>query len=262
MLGDEEFKELLRYFNRPWKGYRKVRKGVIKRLRQHMAELDCASLTEYIEVIEQSGEAYQRCQDCLRVTISRFFRDREVWYALRDRLLPKLLDKWPQGLNVWSGGCSCGEEPHSLAIIWSMLNNPAGIHILATDADPCCLARARQGIYPRSSLKELPVEVMANHFDKTGGRLYEVKQFLQENIQWQRRDLLGPPPEGPFQIIFLRNNLLTYYNRPLVDRVLESIAAQLLPGGFLIIGAHESLPEVGTTFRRDRCACIYQKNVQ
>jgi chemotaxis methyl-accepting protein methylase len=261
MLGDDEFKELLHHFNRPWKGYRKVRKGVIKRLRHHMKELDCTSLAEYLEIVEQSKKEYQRCQDCLRVTISRFFRDRELWYSLRDRLLPRLLNTWPQGLNVWSGGCSCGEEPYSLAIIWSMLDNPAGIRILATDADPQCLARARQGLYPRSSLKELPVDVIEDYFDRGGGR-YNVKQSLQEDIRWQRRDLLAPPPEGPFQIVFLRNNLLTYYNRPLVDRVLESIAAQLLPGGILIIGTHEHLPKLRTTFRQDRCSCIYQKSEQ
>ena len=143
-----------------------------------------------------------------------------------------------------------------------MLKNPEDINILATDTDSRCLARARQGIYPQSSLKELPVDAVENYFDRTGGESYKVKQFLQDNILWQRYDLLAPPPEGPFQIIFLRNNLLTYYKRPLVDWVLESIAAQLLPGGFLIIGTHEHLPELRTTFRQDRCSCIYQKLVQ
>lgn len=259
MLGDEEFRELLAYFNRPWKGFRKVRKGVMKRLRHHMAALHCVSLAEYIEAIERSEKEYQRCQDCLRVTISRFFRDRDVWYSLRDRILPKLLRESPQGLRVWSGGCSCGEEPYSLAIILSMLETPADIEILATDADSHCLERAKQGVYPWSSLKELPVEVVAKCFGKTEDARYTIKPFLQEKIQWQKHDLLDHSPGGPFEAIFLRNNLLTYYHHAFASQVLESIVKQLNPGGILIIGKHENLPELKTTFRQDKCGCIYQK---
>lgn len=259
MIGDEEFKDLLYHFNRPWKGFRKVRKGVIKRLRNHMNDLGCDSLTEYIEIIEGLESEYQRCQDCLRVTISRFFRDREVWYSLRDRILPKLIRDHPEGLKVWSGGCSCGEEPYSLTIIWSMLGNPTDIRILATDADPRCLERAKQGMYPRSSLKELPVDIVENCFSKKVDKQYAIKPFLQENIQWQRHDLLEQPPLGPFQAIFLRNNLLTYYSNALVCQRLESIVEQLLPGGILIIGTHEFLPRLNATFKQDRCGCIYHK---
>ncbi|MDJ0622480.1 MAG: CheR family methyltransferase [Desulfocapsaceae bacterium] len=227
-----------------------------------MKSLNCVSLAEYIQAIEGSAREYQRCQDYLRVTISRFFRDREVWSLLQNRILPKLIKEWPKGLKVWSGGCSCGEEPYSLAIIWSMLGNPADIHILATDADPRCLERAKQGIYPQSSLKELPVDIVANCFSMTEDRWYTIKPFLQENIQWQRHDLLEQPPKGPFQIIFLRNNLFTYYSNTVAAERLESIVEQLLPGGILIIGKHERLPMLKATFKQDSCRCIYQKLVQ
>ena len=39
MLSDTEFRSLLEHLSRPWAGYRKVRKGVKKRVRRHMRDL-------------------------------------------------------------------------------------------------------------------------------------------------------------------------------------------------------------------------------
>ncbi len=70
MMDDNDFRELLEYLQRPWQGYRKVRKGVIKRLRRHMTALGCTTLGCYLAVLGQDRSAYQMCQAHLRVTIS------------------------------------------------------------------------------------------------------------------------------------------------------------------------------------------------
>jgi hypothetical protein len=49
MLSDNEFRRLLDHIDRPWSGYRKVRKGVMKRLRRHMTVLACPSIQAYLE---------------------------------------------------------------------------------------------------------------------------------------------------------------------------------------------------------------------
>jgi chemotaxis protein methyltransferase CheR len=53
--------------------------------------------------------------------------------------------------------------------------------------------------------------------------------------------LSDEPPQTGFQIIFLRNNLLTYYQGALQSAALDRILQCLAPGGFLITGAHENV---------------------
>lgn len=260
MVDDNDFKELLRRFNRPWKGYRKVRKGVIKRIRRHMRELGCTGFGEYIAVLEKDEAASRTCEAHLRVTISRFCRDRQLWHHLENRLLPGLAENYPEGLNIWSAGCACGEEPYSLAILWDRLGRPTTLNITATDADPVCLERARRGIYDKSSLKELSPQCISSSFMKINASRFSVLPHLRENIRWHRHDLLDIPPQGPFQMIFLRNNVLTYYQQPVLGPAVERIVGRLDLGGFLVIGAHERLPEMNISLIADTfCPWIFQR---
>jgi chemotaxis methyl-accepting protein methylase len=225
-----------------------------------MAELGCSTLREYLTVLEQNRTAYQTCQAHLRVTISRFYRDRQVWRHLGNRLLPVLTAHFPQELNAWSAGCACGEEPYSLAILWNRLQIPTALKIIATDADPLCLERARKGIFLGSSLKELSPEYISSCFSRSNAKNYSILPHLQENISWYEHDLLDSPPRGPFHLIFLRNNLLTYYQQPVLGPAAERIVETLAPGGFLIIGAHEKLPELSILLIRDNfCPLIFQR---
>jgi chemotaxis methyl-accepting protein methylase len=53
---------------------------------------------------------------------------------------------------------------------------------------------------------------------------------------------VDPPPAQAFHLIFLRNNLLTYYSEALKKATLAKVIESLSPGGFLIVGSHEKLP--------------------
>ena len=76
MLSDTEFRSLLEHLNRPWAGYRKVRKGVKQRVRRHMQNLACSTVEQYLVQLARQPAEMAACEECLRVTISRFFRDR------------------------------------------------------------------------------------------------------------------------------------------------------------------------------------------
>lgn len=262
-MDDNDFRSLLIHFNRPWQGFRKVRKGVIRRLNSHMTELGCPTLATYLALLARDQTEYQKCQALLRVTISRFFRDKQIWQYLENPLLPKLAAHFPQELQAWSAGCACGEEPYSLAILWERLKIPAPLKIIATDADSLCLDRARQGVYGKSSLKELSPEGISSSFRRPNTKLYSILPHLQEHISWHQHDLLDIPPRGPFHMIFLRNNLLTYYQQPILDHALPRIVDTLVPGGLLVIGAHERLPELSLPLVRDPfCPLIFHRSVE
>lgn len=261
MLSDTEFRLLLEHLDRPWAGYRKVRKGVKKRVRRHMADLGCSTIEQYLRVLTRRPGARAACEQCLRVTISRFFRDRQLWQTLAERILPDLVNRFAPPIRTWSAGCACGEEPYSLAMVWVELGRPAALDLVATDTGADCLARARTGVFGRSSLKHLPDRLRDRYFcPQKSGRQYLIRRHRLPSIRWQQHDLLGPPFEdGTFHLILLRNCLLTYYQGPGLLAAAARVMAALSPGGYLVTGTHET-PPVGA-FRLNRepdCPWIYR----
>lgn len=261
MLDDDEFRRVLEHLDRPWTGFRKVRKGVKKRLRRHMQSLGCDSVRTYLHILDRQPEARAACEQHLIVIISRFFRDHRLWASMRDRILPQWISSLRGPLRAWSAGCANGEEPYSLAILWEEAAADQFVMVTATDASSQCLERAQAAIYDRSSLKQVPEDLRMKYFEQTpAGRRFALKPLLKSKICWQQRDLFDDPPPGRFHLIFLRNNLLTYYRGSAQVRAFEQIARTLVRGGYLIVGSHEHPPPTGwDLIRDDICPWIYQR---
>jgi len=246
-MNDDEFRTLLDDRKMSWKGYRRIRKGVKKRLRRHMRELGCRHNNHYIERLKTDPAAEKKFKILMTVSISRFFRDRQLWEDLADRYIPELAGKFPEGIRVWSAGCAGGEEAYSFRILWHRLAKMHGrlppLEILATDNNSECIHRAQAGLFRASSLREIRDDDRLTFFRKRRqGRLFEIRPDLVSAIVFEQRDLLHKPPNGVFQFIFLRNNLLTYHRFQSIRSSFERIVNCLTPGGILIIGAHEKLP--------------------
>ena len=246
-MDDDQFKILLDWWNFSWTGYRKVRKGVKKRISRHMQELNCSRMDAYLALLETRSAIREECEKRMTVSISRFWRDQNLWLGLEQDILPDLIKKEKKIIKIWSGGCARGEEVYSLKIIWDRLkaayNSLPLLEITATDINPEYLEMARSGIYLISSLKALPDGVRNTYFAKIKGKhRFEVKSFLKANINWQLKHLFDGPPDFGFDIIFLRNNLLTYYRDALKKEVLLKVLTGLKTNGWLIIGSHEKIP--------------------
>lgn len=246
-MDDKQFSQLLNRFGLSWNGYRKVRKGVKKRIRRHMQELGCRNIEEYFLALERDQDLKLQCERLMTVSISRFFRDRGLWQSLENQILPGIINKNRKRVRVWFAGCACGEEVYSFRILWERLGvrfNPLPVlEMLATDMNPVYLDKARVGLYSKSSLREVPEEIRSIYFeDRKGGRQYVVIPSLKRGILWKINDLLSDPPGTDFHLIFLRNNLLTYYKDELKDPAFQKVIDSLVPGGFLFIGSHEKIP--------------------
>jgi chemotaxis methyl-accepting protein methylase len=248
-MDDAEFHQVLALFNLSRQGYRKVRKGVKKRLLRHMRQLECRNAAEYLAAVRENDSVRRACRMHLTVSISRFFRDRSLWDRLADTILPPLLSAHAGPFRVWSCGCARGEEVYSFRILWERLR-PAfeklpELSLWGTDMNPGYLDMARRGVYALSSLKELHHDAVAHCFDKVPGKqLYAVKSVFKDGVRFERHDIVNDPPPAPgFELVFLRNNLLTYYRFPEKQTALAAILHALCPGGALIVGSHERLPE-------------------
>lgn len=246
-MDDQQFRQLLNCFALSWDGYRKVRKGVKKRVRRHMQQLGCRTMQAYLSALNQNKEARQHCEYLLTVSISRFFRDQDFWQALENKILPTIIKENRHRVKVWSAGCACGEEVYSLKILWDMLGGRfqrlPELEIWATDMNPAYLNKARTGIYPRSSLKEIPEALRKIYFrPQAKGRFYAVCDPLKKQVVWRVHNLFFDPPGRDFQLVFLRNSLLTYYQDELKEPAFQKVLDSLAQGGFLIIGSHEKIP--------------------
>ena len=215
-MDDVQFRRLLHHLGLSWAGYRKVRKGVKKRISRHMQTLNCSNMAGYLHEIDRNREAREECNRLMTVSISRFLRDRKLWDLLFNEVLPELIEQHPQEIRVWSAGCACGEEVYSLKILWDTLESSYGplpnLNITATDTNPLTLERARVGRYPASSLKEVSEGVRSLYFhSEEGGKNYRIIEALKMGLDWRVHNFLSDTLESQFLIIFLRNSLLTYY---------------------------------------------------
>lgn len=255
-MDDHQFRQLLYRFNFSWAGYRKIRKGVKKRINRHMTALGCPNMADYLTQIDKNEETKQQCELLLTVSISRFFRDYQFWRILESEFLPEMIKKNSGRIKTWSAGCASGEEVYSFKIVWDRVKknvgHPLKLDIIATDINPTYLDRARAGVYSSSSLKEVTEALQCKYFQQQSGKdLYQIRPDLGKDIRWGNHHLLSDPPDSDFDLIFLRNNVLTYYKDRLKIKALKNVLASLSPFGLLIIGSHESLP-----FESAELACV------
>jgi chemotaxis protein methyltransferase CheR len=266
-MHDHEFHQLLDRFELSRSGYRKVCKGVKKRIGRHIQQMGCRNLGAYLAVIADNVEARDQCRRLLTVSISRFFRDRQLWQDLEQKVFPELVQSENEEIRIWSAGCACGEEVYSTKIIWDRIQNghipPKLLHITATDLNPLYLEKARGGCYSPSSLKDVPDSLRSIYFAPVkGAKRYSIQPFLKDNINWQTSDFFSGAPGRGYHVIFLRNNLLTYYRGNLQQIAFIKILESLANNGFLIIGAHESLPiQTPELVPFDSCRYVFRRKV-
>jgi chemotaxis protein methyltransferase CheR len=149
-------------------------------------------------------------------------------------------------LRCWSAGCGSGEEPYSLALLWAFrlaASFPGlSLAVVATDAEEHLLGRAARGCYPRATLRELPQAWIDAAFARVDG-LHCLRREFREPVLFLRQDIRAMQPEGLFDLVLCRNLVFTYFDASLQRRALMDIAAQLRPGGALVVGRKEVIPD-------------------
>ncbi|MHC4136805.1 MAG: CheR family methyltransferase [Planctomycetota bacterium] len=218
-----------------WRGFRKVRRQVGKRLGQRLEELGLDDLDAYRARLASDPQEWKVLDGRCRIPISRFYRDRAVFDHLFQEVLPALARRHGE-VSCWSAGCASGEEPYTLAIAARLLDLP--LRIVATDSDPHLLARAEAARYGPSSLKELPRPWREQAF--TPGHV--LRPAYREAVRFLHGDIRDAMPDGPFHLVLCRNLAFMYFDESLQRTVLAGIATRLGPGGVLVIGQHETLP--------------------
>jgi len=229
-----------------------------------MQELGCKTISDYLSILNENEILRKEARRLMTVSISRFFRDHHMWHILEHEIFPLLIQQ--QRIHIWSAGCACGEEVYSVSILKDRLKQAYSdfpeIHITATDMNPVYIKKAKAGVYPASSLREIPESWQDLYFEKHGKkRRFAVQERLKKNISWEVRAFDTKPSMKYVNIIFLRNNLLTYYKSHIQKNTFGTILDTLAPSGWLVIGSRESLPgEYPDLKVHPSCPFIYEKN--
>ncbi len=218
-----------------------------KRISRHMSQQGCRGTREYLELLKADAGFRKECEALMGVSISRFFRDRELWETLEGKIPPEPAASSGSEIKAWSAGCARGEEAYSLKILWDRIRRSGvglpALRITATDINPDYLQAAQLARYTWSALRELPPDSAQRCFEQEpGGRWFRLVQDLRGEIEWLCRDFFATPPGSGFHLIFLRNNLLTYYSRDRVGPAFNTILNALAVGGFLVLGSREHPP--------------------
>ena len=228
-----------------WKGFRKPRGQVLQRIRDRIAELKLSGFSDYRSYLETQPEEWKVLDKLLFVTISRFFRDRKLWDDLSGIIISELAKrKSPEKIRAWSAGCCNGEEPYSIAVASDLCGYNDSITILASERNPELLERARNGVYPSSSLTELTEHEKESYFEMIDEEPnYRILQNIKNAVKFEQRDIKKSLPDETFDLIFCRYLVFTYFDVSSQKAFLESIKNILSNGGYLIIGSNETLPE-------------------
>lgn len=240
-----------------WPGYAKVRGTVCKRLRRRQRELGLAGFDAYRDYIETDPEEWARIDAYCRIPISRFWRDSGVFQALGQEIVPVLaaraVARGADRLRLWSAGAASGEEAYTLALLWRLelaSHYPElALDIVATEVDEVMLARAERAVYRDSSLSRLPEGWRQAGFERLGEN-FRMKETFRAGVRFLIQDIRREMPAGPFDLVACRNLVFTYFAVPLQARLLEAMTARLAPGGVLLIGSHERLPDTDTPLIR------------
>lgn len=200
------------------------------------------------------------------VNVSEFFRDPSFFKSLQQKVFP-YLESYPK-INIWSAGCSFGEETYSLNILLNENNLFSKSRIYATDISSNAIERSRKGIYDNGNFKEYT----KNYYECGGKKSLKnyfisdekhsmIQSELKQNILFSNHNLVADGVFKECQLILCRN-VLIYFNNELQNKALELFYESLPVHGFLAIGKKESLrfSSVYENFKEiDREEKIYQK---
>jgi chemotaxis protein methyltransferase CheR len=217
-------------------------------VKHRISALGLGGFASYRQRLEADPQEWRILDQCCHITISRFFRDRAVFECLSHSILPAIAERarseWRQA-RCWSAGCASGEEPYSVRLLWNLAvrGAPEALSIVATDVDGALLARARDGCYGPTCLREVPPELMSLAFARAGLR-FCVRPQHREGVKFLKQDLRSEAPSGPFDLILCRNIAFTYFVPALREKTLAIIADRLGPKGFLVVGTHEEVDDV------------------
>ncbi|CAK0772580.1 Chemotaxis protein methyltransferase Cher2 [Gammaproteobacteria bacterium] len=237
---------------------------VASRLHRLLEEQRLSNIGELLVRLhrERHGELRGRIIEAMTTNETLWFRDIHPYEILKNLILPELANIGNRRVTVWSSACSSGQEPYSISIVAEEFLSrrsgalSGGVSILATDISTRVLNEARNAIYDPTSITRGLSEERRKRFmipitTKTG-QAWEVRPEIRARVTFREFNLTEPLLGiGRFDIIFCRN-VLIYFSSEFKRTLLSRFTGVLNPGGWLVLGASESIAGISENFEMIR----------
>ena len=243
------------------------------RLRKRLRVLGFDNFKSYLDfTLENDDGQLEKLQliDVITTNKTNFYREPEHFDYLINSALPEL-EKIKQmdtrgGLNVWSAGCSTGEEAYTLSIelneVISKQRN-FKFNILATDISHSCLSKGNRGVYTERQVEAIPLELKKKYLLRSRNPDEELIQMgpeLRQQIKFKslnlKDDLFTLP--NKMDVIFCRN-VMIYFDNQMREELVAKFDSHLIKGGYLFVGHSESLNGIKTSLKQV-APMVYKKN--
>ncbi len=216
-----------------------------RRIFRRMALKRMESIERYLERLRSDPAEAQALYEDILINVTGFFRDPEVFEALKqDVLAPLVFGAGDDGpIRVWVPGCSTGEEVYSIAMALievQQQRSPAPlIQIFGTDISERALDRARTGTYGPNIAHDVSPERLRNFFSKVENG-YQISKRIREMCIFARQNVAKDPPFSKLDLISCRNVMI--YFGPVMQRAVVPIFHYALrPSGCLLLGCSETI---------------------
>ena len=214
-------------------------------IEERMQSIGRDSVPEYLELLERPGgsDELQTLASILEPNETYFFRDAVQLRVFSEEVLPRWIEEriasGRRRFTVWSAGSSTGEEAYTIAILFLEAVEDLlawSTYILGTDINRSLLEVARNALYSRRAVGEIPSALLERHFDSEGER-FRVRAPVRSLVHFTFGNLSSPaaPARVPFDFIFCRN-VLMYFTEEARIRAIENLASRLAPDGILFLG--------------------------
>jgi chemotaxis protein methyltransferase CheR len=261
ILADPDYPELKNYIldQTGLAYYTDKDEDLAARVSRRVAAVGAPDCRSYLRIL--AGEAPRRTEmhqlvGELTIGETYFFRQREHFDLMRERILPDLLDRnqSTKRLRIWSAGCATGPEPYSIALLlrqdFQAHTQGWDVSILGTDINIEFLTRAREARFGEWALRDTSAETRAACFIQSG-RDWVLRPEYRKGVTFEYHNLASevkPAADGePFDLILCRN-VIIYFSPERMRDVIDNFYRSLKIGGWLIVGHAEPNLEMFHSF--------------
>lgn len=216
---------------------------------------------------DKDGEEFQELMNAVTVNETYFFREKDQFEVLADRILPELHKTMPASkqIRILSSPCSTGEEPYSMILHIleeAKIVEKRDIEVVGIDIDSTVIEKAKKAKYSERSVHAVPKQMLAKWFNKKSLG-YELIDDLHGSVDFHVANIFDKEQMrklGKFDVIFSRN-MLIYFDDASRKEVAMTFYDMLNPGGYVMLGHAEYMSRIVSVFKAIKInnTLIYQK---
>lgn len=241
---------------------------VNSRLSKLMRNEGIDTLQDLIEKVQKSigvNPLKNKIIEAMTTNETLWFRDGFPFEILPETIFTEFKEKKKNQVKILSAACSSGQEPYSISMIadeFIKKNFGANMkfQIVGVDIDQAILNNAREAKYEDMALARGLSDDRKKRYFTQHDTYWQVNMDIRSRVSFREQNLMQSYASlGKFDVIFCRN-VLIYFSADLKKDILTRIAAALNPGGYLFLGASESIVQYSDRFNMIRTpkGVVYQ----